>query len=153
MDIISQLMNAGQVKAAKERLHLSDAEIWELFYECGMEYLDTLRCRLHSKETFDRQFNPFRADEWFRISTFPETLVKIEYSRFFWMWFVTRFWSVCRNMIMAKKLFSRRELKLRCAYQRDLIPGYVIDKIFNDGKRINRPEKPAYAGERQACEA
>ncbi|MDX9703901.1 MAG: hypothetical protein RBU23_12790 [Candidatus Auribacterota bacterium] len=146
-DEINKVMQSHSIVQAANRLHLRKDEIWSIWFDSGLEYLECLKVRVRHKRVFDAMFGALRvASPVFGGLHLPEVFDRIRNSDEFWAWWSTQMWCICREKGTIR---DSTELFYRLQFTDSLIPLFILKKIFN-GKQ--EPSGRQTTGSAPACE-
>lgn len=126
------LFKSKPVTSIIDRYKLNEDEIWNIYYETGIEYINTLKQRVKRKRVFDRLFKPFVINIGDMMPS--EVFRMIEFSSEFWNWWALNLYEVC-CIYMPDKSFDKHELYLRLMFKSELIPNETMTKIIDDGRQ------------------
>lgn len=125
--LINTTIESPDVEQVAGALRLSNNQLWNLYYESGMEYLSLLAQRIKSKRFFDAQFRPMRTNRAFSRLSVSQALAAIRFSPSFWFWWATQVWSLCRR---PDQFSDETELFYRLQFNSERIPTYILKRIF-----------------------
>lgn len=134
---INKIMNSRNIAAAAKRYGLGNDEMWNLYYESGILFLECLKVRIKHKRVFDHVLKPFSSQ--IGNMSLPEVFKMIEYSPSFWKWWANHLWCVCYNC-----KGGIREMIYSVIYDNVYFPNFTLKNIIND-KNKQKEFKAGYA--------
>ncbi len=136
-NIINKSINSKAVQGVAKGSRLKDQDIWSLFFDSGLDYLDQLQHRIAQYSVFKAQFGELMSGISLK-RTPNETFRNIMASPHFWNWWSTQLWRVCYNHGGE----SRDEIHIRLMFNTSLIPQSTLEKIFeNEPRQTNKTKQ------------
>jgi hypothetical protein len=126
--IINVSLKSNAVVNKMNSLHLNEMDIWCVFFDSGIEYLENLKKHVRRKRVFDKIFGNMleRIGDMHPAEVFNRILAAPE----FWQWWSSCLWFACREV----DTNNLQELTNHLQYSNVLIPQSVMNKIFDDEK-------------------
>ncbi len=126
-EVINKNMQSASVKRAAAAIRVSEDDMWHIFYDTGLEYLNRFEQRIRRKRVWDAQFKKLlSSDRDFGNKSYTEVMDTIRNSSRFWFWWSVNFWSECKLQCFD----DEAELRYNLQTNELLIPHFILTKIF-----------------------
>ncbi len=115
------------VEGISVKLNVSTREAWNIMYNMGLDFIDTLQVRITRKRVFDLQFRAMFEKPGFGSLT-PETVfAAIKHAPEFWDWWANKVFFACAD---SKEITDQASLMYALEFTESIIPIFTLNKIF-----------------------
>lgn len=125
--IFEKTLQTREIVKVAERLRLRGDELWNIWYDSGIEYLELLRQRIAHKPVFDAQFRALITLPGVASAGITEVFDTIRNSGLFWSWWAAQTWCICSEA----NLCDKTGLIYALQFNESLIPHFILKQIFN----------------------
>jgi hypothetical protein len=126
----NQVKNAiytGYIADVAAKLNMSEKETWNIYFDSGLNFIDTLKLRIRRKRTFDLQFRYMLDKPGFGKLSPIFIFNEIQKSPEFWHWWASQLYFACRD---GNGVYNKTSLLYAVQFTDITIPGFILNKIF-----------------------
>lgn len=115
------------VSKVAEKLHIKANDVWNIFFDSGANFLETLKIRIRHKRTFDLQFRFMLEKPGFGELNPTRVFSAIQNAAEYWDWWAAQMYFACRD---GNGVYDRTSLLYALNFTEITIPGFILNKIF-----------------------